>query len=338
MSYVTVGNPGNAPDPATGSLYGEVDYSYNIGEYDVTDSQYATFLNDVDPTGFNVLGLYSGLVAPGYGISFDGNATDGSFYSVKSGYANMPVVGVTFWDAVRFVNWVNNGEGNAGTETGAYTLMGGTPTPSNSGTVARNADATVWLPNQNEWYKAGYYDPSEENYSAFATKSDGTPGNTIGNGANEANYYYYNGSQYVYSVTQSSSYDSNQNYLTPVGSFTGSSSFYGTYDQSGDVSDWSDTIYGEGNRSLVGGSWNEESIFQSTIGDAFSILEPYEVSDKVGFRVVEAIPEPSSITLMFAGVGGLALLRRNARRPRHSSGSECSGNNSRVSYKAAGGT
>ena len=38
-----------------------------------------------------------------------------------------------------------------------------------------------------------------------------------------------------FSVTQSSSYISNQNYLTAVGSFTGSKSYYGTYDQSGDV-------------------------------------------------------------------------------------------------------
>jgi len=51
MSYVTVGNPDNAADPATGSLYGSVSYTYDVCEYDVTDSQYVTFLNDVDPTG-----------------------------------------------------------------------------------------------------------------------------------------------------------------------------------------------------------------------------------------------------------------------------------------------
>ena len=59
MSYVTVGNPGNAADPATGSGYGSVDYSYDIGEYDVTDLQYCTFLNAVDYEGANTLALYS---------------------------------------------------------------------------------------------------------------------------------------------------------------------------------------------------------------------------------------------------------------------------------------
>ena len=40
MSMGTVGNPGNAADANTGSVYGAVSYSYQIGAYDVTGSQY----------------------------------------------------------------------------------------------------------------------------------------------------------------------------------------------------------------------------------------------------------------------------------------------------------
>ena len=40
MAWSTVGNPGNDAD-STG--YGAVDYSYNIGTYDVTVSQYVAF-------------------------------------------------------------------------------------------------------------------------------------------------------------------------------------------------------------------------------------------------------------------------------------------------------
>ena len=43
LQFVTVGNPGNAADTrdgATGSLYGSVPYTYNIGKYDVTVGQY----------------------------------------------------------------------------------------------------------------------------------------------------------------------------------------------------------------------------------------------------------------------------------------------------------
>ena len=33
---------------------------------------------------------------------------------------------VSFYDALRFANWLNNGQGSGDTETGAYTLLGGT--------------------------------------------------------------------------------------------------------------------------------------------------------------------------------------------------------------------
>ena len=78
MSWTPVGNPGNAADPATGSLYGAVPYSYNIGTYDVTNSQYAAFLNSNDPTGANLLALYNSnmsiiYTAGQYAVSGDGN-------------------------------------------------------------------------------------------------------------------------------------------------------------------------------------------------------------------------------------------------------------------------
>ena len=56
ISLVTVGDPGNLPDPATG--YGAVPYAYQIGEYDVTMGQYAAFLNSVAVSG-DPYGLYN---------------------------------------------------------------------------------------------------------------------------------------------------------------------------------------------------------------------------------------------------------------------------------------
>ena len=43
MDYVLVGDPGNPNDPTTG--YGGVNYSYAIEKYEVTNAQYAEFLN-----------------------------------------------------------------------------------------------------------------------------------------------------------------------------------------------------------------------------------------------------------------------------------------------------
>jgi len=311
MSYVTVGNPGNAADPATGSLYGSVSYNYDIGEYDVTDSQYVTFLNAVDPTGANTLALYSPQGDAEFGLTLNSGAASGSKYSVISGYANMPVVDVDYWDTLRFVNWMNNGEGHASTETGAYTLLGGNTdgygTPSNASSLLanpqHNANATVWLPSENEWYKAAYYDPANQTYSTYATQSDTAPGNTIGNGADEANYYTGNG----YSVTQSSSYNGSQNYLTAVGSFTGSKSYYGTFDQSGDVLNWNSTVDSSSYPLSRGGFWGADASPMSSSTRDYGF--PTGEGNSLGFRVA-SVPEPSSVILMLAGVAGVAMMRR----------------------------
>ncbi len=57
IQWSAVGDPGNAADPATGSLYGAVAYNYSIDKYEVTDSQYAAFLNAVAAT--DTYGLYN---------------------------------------------------------------------------------------------------------------------------------------------------------------------------------------------------------------------------------------------------------------------------------------
>ena len=227
-------------------------------------------------------------------------------YSVITGYANMPVVDVTFWDAVRFANWMDNGEGSASTETGAYTLLGDTPTPSNALTVTRNAGATVWIPSEDEWYKAAYYDPTLNSgsggYWLYPTRSNTAPGNVVGSGSNEANY---NDGYYT---------EAGPNYLTAVGSFTNSASYYGTYDQAGDVWNWNDTLYdSNGDRVLRGGSWyyGADFLWSPGIYDQNPSIQDY---DSVGFRIASDVPEPTSIMLMLAGVAGLALMRRKTRK------------------------
>jgi len=317
MSYVTVGNPGNAPDPATGSLYGSVSYAYNIGEYDVTDSQYCTFLNAVDPTGANALALYNTNMttdAEG-GINFDPNGVNGQKFSIKTGYSQMPVVDVDYWDTLRFANYLDNGN----TETGAYTLLGGNTdgygTPTNASTVTKNGGATVWLPSESEWYKAAYYNPQlnggNGGYYTYATQSNNTPGNVSGSGSNQANYW--NG---VYSVTQSSSDDPNQNYLTTVGSFTGSASYYGTYDQSGNVYNWSDALVNSQDPVIRGGSWYYAGGAGNVASYTHYNFTPTLANYSVGFPVassITAVPEPSTWAMMAVGVGALLGFRWHRR-------------------------
>jgi hypothetical protein len=65
--FVNVGNPGNANDTATGSLYGGVSDVYATGKYDVTLSQYTTFLNSVAQT--DTYALYNTSMATDLNIA-----------------------------------------------------------------------------------------------------------------------------------------------------------------------------------------------------------------------------------------------------------------------------
>ncbi len=315
ISLVPVGNPGNVADSAThsgmggstspGTGAGEVDYNYSIDKYDVTLAQYTQFLNAVAKT--DTYGLYNSYMSTNYntqGIQQTGSP--GSYsYSVTGSNpqaANCPAFDVSWFDAARFSNWLQNGQGTATTvgqafaltETGAYTLNGDTT----SGTESRNANAKYFIPSENEWYKAAYYNPSSGTYSTYATQSNIAPSNSLVLVPNDANYY--NGG-----------YTDSTNYLTPVGYFSTSPSYYGTFDQSGDVWNWNDAIISGSFRGLRGGYWdlNSSSLASSLRLNAY----PSDENDFVGIRVA-SVPEPGSLTLLLACAVGFGIWRqrRNA--------------------------
>jgi formylglycine-generating enzyme required for sulfatase activity len=120
IDWVTVGSPGNAADtnpvncgPSSASPCGVVATPYKIGKYEVTNAQYAEFLDKVAATDANLLyNTNMGLDATLGGITQSG--VSGSYsYSVKSGFAIKPVTYVSFWDAARFANWLHNGQPTA---------------------------------------------------------------------------------------------------------------------------------------------------------------------------------------------------------------------------------
>ena len=325
---VPVGNAGNANDPATGGVYGGVAYGYQIGKYDVTIGQYAAFLNAVAKT--DTYSLYNASMGTDLnvaGISQTGSSGSYTYSVINNGgdSSNRPITYVSWFNAARFANWMANGQPTGAqtsttTENGAYNVNGAT-----SGTApARNvtnpntvAIPTYFIPTENEWYKAAYYSPALNGgiggYYEFATQSNTAPGNAIGSTANQANYN--NG---VYSVTQSSGYSATQNYLTDVGAFSGSGSFYDTFDQSGNVFQWNDLGGTAGSsRGLRGGSWLSSSalILSSTYG---TLSGPSNATFGLGFRLASPVPVPEPSTWVTGAVGLAcaawgAFRRRRAR-------------------------
>ena len=310
IETVPVGNPGNAGE-LSGSgaggvgpdrICGSVGYAYNIGKYEVTNGQYAEFLNAVDANGVNPYSLYRFEMGTVYyahgGISFSSAANPGSKYSIIAGRGNMPVNWVSFWDACRFANWVNNGQGTGSTETGAYSLNGVT-NPTN--TITRNPGARVFIPSEDEWYKAAYHKSGSTNagYWDYATQSNTAPqaepppGIDLINGS--ANYAYAVGD------------------LTNVGSYTAkpSNSAYGTFDQGGSVWEWNDTVISGSSRGLRGGSF---FVYGDYLRASYRGLnDPTYESGAVGFRVAE-VPEPTSFALLAMGALGMPARRRGLGR------------------------
>jgi len=89
------------------------------------------------------------------------------------------VVWVDYNDAMRFCNWLHNGQpagaqDNSTTEDGAYTL---TPEAIIANSIVRNPGARFWLPSDDEWYKAAYHQPFEadgdpSDYWLYPTRSN----------------------------------------------------------------------------------------------------------------------------------------------------------------------
>jgi sulfatase modifying factor 1 len=302
IQYVAVRDANNPPDTATNCLdappdCGSVPYDYAIGKYEVTNGQYAEFLNAVAAS--DPLALYSpsmGSDATAGGITRSGS--DGSYtYTAKAGFENKPVTYVVFWDALRFANWLDNGqprgaEDTTTTEDGAYQISALGITDN---TITRQFGAVVFLPSENEWYKAAYYDPALPGYFVYPAGTDaGTTCAAPGSAPNTANC------------------DQAMGALTDVGAYTGSASPYGTFDQGGNVWEWNEQVpSGFAARSFRGGSWGDSASFLAASSPNYD--SPEDENGVLGFRVARLVPEPAHALLVLTGGLLLSVARRQRR-------------------------
>lgn len=162
IDFVTIGNPANPAD-TTGSPNpaGSVPYVYRIGKYETSEDMVAK-ANTLGNLNF----LYSSILR----------------------WPNKPATGLSWFMAARFVNWLNTSSGYP--PAYKFDYQPGEPrynandlvrywSLSDPGYQAdnriRNKLAKYFLPSDDEWYKAAYYDPVAEHYWDYPTGSDTPP-------------------------------------------------------------------------------------------------------------------------------------------------------------------
>lgn len=317
IETVHVGDPGNAGELSGASasggcgadrICGAVDYTYNIGKYEVTAAQYTEFLNAVAKT--DTYGLYDIKMDTdtySLGCNIKRSNSDGSYsYSVASDWANRPVNCVSWGDAARFTNWLHNGQPTgeqslSTTEDGAY-YLNGAMTASALLAVSRKPGAKWVIPTEDEWYKAAYYDPNKlgaAGYWDYPTKSDTEPSAVLSATTDPGN----SATWWPGSDTIGPPY-----YRTEVGAHENSASAYGTFDQGGNVMEWTEAVGSVDAypSHVLRGGWCGPDPNYGLRSSSRTEIDCFPL-DAFGFRVASVVPEPSSVT-MLSGIALTGLL------------------------------
>ena len=247
---------------------------YRMGTFEITNDQWDKF---VDSLGVAVTGAPS-------------NAYGESPYWTGT---NVPTNRVSWYEAAQFVNWLNTDAGHqaayrfTGTQGQSdYALGTWSEAEADNGTnLYRHKDAFYYMPTEDEWVKAAFWNGTS--LQAYATPDDSLPLEDV-----EANYDYESGAQ-------------------PWDVGNGSQELNGTFDMMGNVWEWMESPYSDPNygtdslRGLRGGSYTTDD---GTIASSYRYNKyPYYEYNSFGFRVA-SVPEPCS--LMLLSLGGLALTRR----------------------------
>jgi formylglycine-generating enzyme required for sulfatase activity len=285
IDFTTIGNTGNAADD-TG--YGSVGDTYRIGTYEVSQGM------------INIYNALSGGPSITYTslASYGGNGPD------------KPAGGVTWNEAARFVNWLNTSNGYSAAykfTTGGFNDNIALWTNGDSGydpaNPFRNSNAYYFLPSEDEWYKAAYYDPNKSGgagYWDYATGSDSVP-TAVSSGTTSGTAVFGQAPATGPAII------TNAGGLSP----------YGTMAQNGNVGEWHESGYTAPNdsadefRVARGASWTSNisgaSLLATNRGNPSTA--PTAEFINVGFRVA-SVPEPSACLLTLLGALGVVLRRR----------------------------
>jgi formylglycine-generating enzyme len=282
MEFVTIGNPNNAPD-TTGdpNPAGSVAYIYNLGKHEVSRDM-ITKANAAGSLGITMYNMGS----------YGGNGP------------NRPATGLSWYEAAKFVNYLNTSTGGTAAykfdSSGNFQLWSAGDLGYDANNMFRNSQAKYVITSSSEWYKGAYGSPNGTWFN-YPTGSDSAPtGVANGTDANTA-VTLQSGSTGPADITSA-----------------GGLSAYGTMGQGGNLWEFMETAFDGSNntanesRERRGGSW-QDVVGISTLGASSRgfLNNPAYEGFKEGFRVAAVgVPEPSALSLLAIGLGGLALVRR----------------------------
>jgi formylglycine-generating enzyme len=270
IDFVNIGNAGNAADTTT---YGAVPYEYRVGTYEITQDAITK--------------------ATASGMS---NVTAGAW----SG--SQPAANISWYEAAAFVNWLNTSTGKQAaydlTFSGSWSMnlwSSGQAWTAGGENLYRHKDAYYFLPSENEWYKAAYYNPGGSSYFLYPTASSSIP-TAVASGTNAGTAVFSN-------VTSSPAAVTNAGGLSP----------YLTMGQGVDVWEWNESAFAGTNSSSSGdrairGGYKDDSEF-SLRSSIRGIDLPTTESFFIGFRVA-SVPEPSTYALLLLGAGAVYFWKR----------------------------
>ncbi|MEN6451042.1 MAG: SUMF1/EgtB/PvdO family nonheme iron enzyme [Thermoguttaceae bacterium] len=278
-------NPSSGIPAGDGFTFTGVANDYRMGTYEITNSQWNKFK------------AAYGTVTGSPSTAYDTN----SYYTGTS----VPTNNVSWYEAAQFVNWLNTSTGHQvaykftgtkGTSNYNFAVWDTADAGYDLGNPYRNKNAFYFLPTEDEWVKAAYWNGTA--LQDYATKA----GDTLfqGNGTN-GGWNYYDGDTGPAGPGEG-----------PWSVGSGGQELNGTYDMMGNLWEWtespsSNSDYGvTSSRAARGGlfAWNgADYLISSARCDG---MYPSDESFGMAFRVA-SVPEPGSITLL-AGVALTALL------------------------------